>query len=290
MLNKQNGEITDPPALESFSEARYARAINPYSPLPVFSAAENLFCTRCLQNQKFLTEALASYLPPTNAPDYPEYEDKYPEFRRNLEARYPQVCHQCEPRVQARIQATRYAAWADGLGRGMERSRDDSRYKSGWTWNSLNLSAGALGWWASQIGLMIWNIQGSLTTNPEEGLIEDGSPSTVTCLQATWATLEVSSGCAIKLEYAVGIALGVGLVTIWWNPVLQQLLRRRGGRIIGQKTFYALQATLLGFRSASFYLIKSSDLSSQAIKAINAFLMVIAASVCQSPFRPIALG
>lgn len=275
--------------MESFSEARYARAINPLSPLPVFSAAEeNLFCARCLQNQKFLTEALASYFPPTNAPDYPEYEDKYPEFRRNLEARYPQVCHQCEPRVQARIEAAGYAAMADRLGRGMERSRG-SRYESGWTWDSLLISAGALGWWASQIGLMMWNIQGSLTTNPEEGLVEDDSPSTATCLLVTWATMEVTSSCAIKFDYAIGIALGVSLVTLWWNPVLQQrLIRRRGEGIIGQKSFFVLQAMLLGFRVASFFLIKTFDLASQVVKAINAFLMVIAASVCQSPFNPIA--
>lgn len=270
--------------MESFSEARYARAINPNSHLPVFSPAEGIpFCARCLRNQKFLTEALASYFPPTNAPDYPEYEDKYPEFRRNLEARYPQVCHQCEPRVQARIAAAGYAANADGLGRGMERSRDDSRYNSGWTWEYFRTSVGALGWWASQIVLMLWSIQGSLTTNLEEGLVEDGSPSTTTCLQATWATMEVTLGCAIKLDYAVGIALTVGLVTIWWNPVLQQRLRRRRGRIIGQKTFYTLQAILLGFRYASFSIIKTFDLATQVVRAINAFLMVIAASVCQMP-------
>lgn len=250
----------------------------------------NPFCARCLRNQKFLTEALASYFPPTNAPDYPEYEDKYPEFRRNLEDRYPQVCHQCEPRVQARIAAAGYAANADGLGRGMERSRDDSRYNSGWTWEYLRTSAGALGWWASQIVLMMWSIKGTLMTNPEEGLVEDGSPSTATCLQETWATMVVTSGCAIKLDYAVVIALAVSLVTIWWNPVLQQRLRRRRGRIIGRKTFYTLQAMLLGFRYASFSILKSFDLATQVVRAINAFLMVIAASVCQCPLKASALG
>lgn len=191
--------------------------------------------------------------------------------------------------MQVRIQAAGYAAKADGLGRGMERSRDDSRYKSGWTWNSLRISAGALGWWASQVVLMMWNIQGSLTTNPEEGLVEDGSPSTATCLQAIWATMEVTSGCAIKFDYAVGIALGVSFVTLWWNPVLQQRLRRRG-RIIGRKNFFTLQAMLLVFRGVSFSLIKTFVLASQVVKAINAFLMVIAASVCQSPLKSIALG
>lgn len=137
----------------------------------------------------------------------------------------------------------------------------------------------------------MWNIQGSLTTNPEEGLVEDDSPSTATCLQATWATMEVTSGCTIKFDYAVGIALGVSLVTLWWNPVLQQrLIRRRGERIIGRKNFFILQVMLLGFRVASFFLIKTFDLASQVVKAINAFLMVIAASVCQSPLNPIAIG
>lgn len=164
----------------------------------------------------------------------------------------------------------------------MERSRDDSRYNSGWTWQYLFVSAGALGWWASQIGLMMWNIQGSLTTNPEEGLVEDGSPSTATCLQATWATMEVTSGCAIKFDYAVDIALGVSLVTIWWNPLLQQWLRLRGGRIIGRTNFYTLQAVLLGFRYASSSIIRTFDLATQVVKAINAFLMVIATLVCQA--------
>lgn len=192
--------------------------------------------------------------------------------------------------MQARITAAGYAANADGLGRGMKRSRDDNRHNSGWTLKYLGTSAGALGWWASQIVLMMWSIQGSLTINPEEGLVEDYSPSTATCLQATWATMEVTSGCAIKFDYAVGIALAVSLVTIWWNPVLQQRLGRRRGRIIGRKTFYTLQAMLLGFRYASFSIIMTFDLATQVVKAINAFLMVIAASVCQSPLKPIALG
>lgn len=172
----------------------------------------------------------------------------------------------------------------------MERSRDDSRYNSGWTWGYVLTSVGTLGWWASQIVLMMRSIQGSLTTNPEEGLVEDCSPSTTTCLKAIWATMEVTSRCAIKFDYAVGIALTVSLVTIWWNPVLQQRLRRRRGRIIGRKPFYTLQAILLGFRYASFSIVKTFDLTTQVVRAINAFLMVIAASVCQCPLKPINLG
>lgn len=64
----------------------------------------SVFCRSCLANQTIVANLLANYL----ADDADEASDNermaaYPAYRRSLEERYPLVCAQCAPQVQAHL-------------------------------------------------------------------------------------------------------------------------------------------------------------------------------------------
>ena len=252
------------------------------------STDETLFCSACLQNQRFLTEALASYFPPSNAPDYLEYERKYPEYRKNLEDRYPQVCRQCEPRVRDRIRATGYAAKTDHLRRMMERSRGIGSHHNSWGWKNLIMSVGATGWWTSLMGQLLWDIQGSFATNQHRILSEEYPFSISSCLKNTWIGSRATADCAEEYNSVDGFALGLGLLSIWWNPRWKEKSRKGVGRIVGLTDYYKLQAMLLTFRFASWSVLVRSpsySLDAQTVKAVHSFMIVFIILVGTAPFK-----
>lgn len=205
-----------------------------------------------------------------------KHEENPLEYRRELEARYPQVCNQCEPRVRERIRASGYVAKADHLRRMMERSREGGRDAGGWSWKSFIISLGAIGWGLSLAGQLVWDIQGVVVANREETIGEDSS-SIWTCLQKSWTVLPVTSDCSKKYNSAAGLALGLGLLFIWWNPKLKEKSRKGGGRIVGKAEYYNLQMMLILLRSASWFVLRSPTYDSDArtVKAVHSLMFVI---------------
>ena len=137
----------------------------------------DLFCAQCVRNQHLFTNALASYFPSSDDPNYSAYEREYPKFRRNLEERYPQVCDKCEPRVKARIRQAGYEAKSDHLRRMMDRSKAGkaARKARQWNWRSLLVLAGAMCYWASIAGQLAWSMTSALPVeeplrDPEDSL------------------------------------------------------------------------------------------------------------------------
>ena len=230
-----------------------------------------------------MTEALASYFPSPTASDYSEYEEKYPEFRKNLEARYPQVCRTCEPRVRERIRASGYAAKTDHLRRMMERSRDGGRYHRIQSWKSFAAVVGAIGWGVSVMGQLLWDVQGAVVASSEDTLGGEEFSSISNCVWDSWSTLEVTSECAEGYDSAAGLALGLSVLFIWWNPKLYEKSRKASVRIVGLSEYYQLQAMLLIFRFASwsvFVRLPSYEFSPQMVKAVHASMIVFTIAVC----------
>ncbi|KKY27394.1 hypothetical protein UCDDS831_g00796 [Diplodia seriata] len=160
----ENGEITDPPVAESAQPARYAHYVPARSPSPNLAAPDHsLFCATCLKNQHLLTQTLAAYLPPPSDPNYKAFERSYPEYRRNLERRYPQVCVDCAPRVRERIEAAGYAAKTDYLKRLLQRPHRemDRRYWTGPMWQSTIVYWAGWFWWISIVIHFCWSLLGA---------------------------------------------------------------------------------------------------------------------------------
>jgi len=94
---------------------------------------------------------LAEYLPADTHPQYHKYEAEYPQYRKDLERRFPQVCPKCAPRVEQHLKRTNYVAKADFLTRNLERSKAHA-FNNLPTSSSLGISALSLvaaAWWAN---------------------------------------------------------------------------------------------------------------------------------------------
>ena len=280
----QNGEITDPPADDVSSNAHYAQSLARPSP-PVFGAPDDsLFCSICLKNQHLVSQALASYLPPPDAPDYAEYVKAENEYLKGLEERYPQVCKKCEPRVQERIRAAGYAAKTDHLRRMMDRTRGHGIQYRNASWGSPLVTLGGVGWFLSLAGQVLWDGLSLFESTKERHGLQDLKDSLdpvsgSMCLQQVMRGSGSIFDCTELLYSAVGLALLLGVLSSWWNPVLQETLRRKGGRAVGTTEFYRLQGMLLIIRFVTWRYLPGSGLTVQMTKAAHLSLLVLAAIV-----------
>ena len=225
-----------------------------------------------------MSQALASYLPPPDAPDYAEYVKAEDEYLKGLEERYPQVCKRCEPRVQERIRAAGYAAKTDHLRRMMDRTRGYGiEYRSS-SWGSPLVTLGGVGWFLSLAGQLLWNGLSLFKSTEEYHGLRDAqdSVSGTTCLQQVMRGSGSISDCTELLLSIVGPALLLGVLSSWWNPVLQESMRRKGARAIGIAEFYKLQGILLMARCVTWRYLPGADLSEQMIKAAHLSLLVLA--------------
>ena len=277
----QNGEITDPPADDISSNVRYAEPLARETS-PAFVAPDDpLFCPTCLKNQHLVSQALASYLPPPDAPDYAEYEKAEEEYLKGLEERYPQVCKKCEPRVQERIRAAGYAAKTDHLRRMMDRTRGHGIQYRDASLGSLLISLGGFGWFLSLVGQFIWNALSLFTPREEVHGARHAKDSTSgsMCLQQAMRGIATISDCTEALYSAAGLALLLGILSLWWNPILQETSRRKGVRTVGAVEFYRLQGMFLIVRCATWWYLSGYHLDSEMTKAAHLSLLVLTAIV-----------
>ena len=242
---------------------------------------DSLFCPTCLKNQHLVSQALASYLPPPDAPDYAEYVKAEDEYLKGLEERYPQVCKRCEPRVQERIRAAGYAARTDHLRRMMDRTRGCGIQYRNTRWRSPLVALGGVGWVLSLGGQILWNGLSFFESTEESHGLRDaqGSVSGSMCLQQVMRGSSSILDCIEVLYSAVGLALLLGLLSSWWHPLLQETLRRKGGRAVGTAEFYQLQGMLLIIRFAMWWYLPGSGLNVQMTKAAHLSLLVFVAIV-----------
>ncbi|MCJ1379395.1 hypothetical protein MMC17_002496 [Xylographa soralifera] len=288
----ENGEITDPPALDDAPYIRYARTIErPGSPSFEVSD-ESLFCNTCVKNQHVLTQALASYLPSPTDPQYPDYEKQYPVYRRGLEERYPQVCDNCQPRVQKRLSATDYAAKADNLRRMMDQSRDARPSQYGWNWRHIVSHVGGSGWLLGLMGQILWNALGTLA-NFEGDLRDDTFPTMLqNFIQQTLGLGWNAPKCINLAELLATVSLVLGFLSIWWNPRLSNRISGQMGRLVGLTEFYKLQGILNLTRLLAWYSVGKDHgfhLDSSTTRAVHAIMLVFNIVVSSISYRTVQI-
>ncbi|KAK2763906.1 hypothetical protein FQN54_009525 [Arachnomyces sp. PD_36] len=274
----ENGEITDPPTFETSSETRFAQPLLPHQasdPHP----DTTLFCQTCIKNQQILTDALAQYLPPPSDPDYAAYESSYPTYRKNLEERYPQVCVNCEARVRDRIRQSGYEAKADHLRRMMEQSRRGKLKARGWNWRSSLVSMGAIGYWGSIFGQLGWNIVGAMTLRNSIWDIEEELPAAAvkSCVDQALALRRFDDYCSVALTPYAGLALILGVLSLWWNPRLRDRVEKKGGRLAGLDEYYKIQIFVIVVRFVAWACLQDPSMTGLDPGVIPAVHMFTAA-------------
>jgi hypothetical protein len=267
-------------AKDKFAPIQYAKPIT-RSSSPLFDVPEDsLFCNTCLKNQHMYNQTLAEYFPSEDTPNFEEYEKEYPRFLNRLQQQYPQLCEDCEPKVQGRLRATNYAAKTDHLRRMVDKTRGTRIPHHASSWMSFIIFLGGLLWAVSWAGQVLWNGVGLwMATLEYDGLIDEVIASSAsTCVQQAISGVPIASGCIELVDWVARLALILSFLTIWWNPRLQENLGRRGWKIAGKKEYYFVQLLMLGARCATYaYLTQTSNslLVTQVLHAASLFLGLV---------------
>ena len=99
------------------------------------------------------------------------------------------------------------------------------------------------------------------------------------CLQQAMRGLATLSDCTDALYSAAGLALLLGILSLWWNPNLQETSRRKGVRTVGAAEFYRLQGMFLIVRCATWWYLPAYRLDLDITRAAHLSLLVMTAMV-----------
>lgn len=289
---RQHGQPTEPPPPPTpgaGSSLRFGRPASPprFSTDPPLPPPMVIFCNDCQRNQLITRELLASYLPDERDPSYQACLAKYPSYQKELEERYPQCCARCAPAVRQQLQQTTKVAKSDHLRRIMERSRRlGLQWRTESTLKTFVIRLGATLWWTSLVMSILWHAFAINLSSPESLLFEEDEivaqslPEKVAfCAQQSYRYKQIPRSCLPDLQAWMPLALIIGLLSIWWNPLLRRSQLKRGGYFVGLPTFYFLQLIALAFRWSAYSTLSvhhtfSSRLSSEQTKACHALVGV----------------
>lgn len=274
------GQITDPPVPSPpTNPLQYASQPRFPSPPPV---EDNLFCSTCVKNQHILTQALAAYLPAPDDPRYAEFEASFPAHKASLEARYPQVCADCAPRVRERIRQAGYTAKTDHLRRMVERTKANPPQYRRWGWKEWLVVVARYAWWASIAGQVFVDVAGLAKTWVGYEVDLEDEISLLGCLLKEGGSLE----CVyyLPVNQVAEKALILGIATFWWNNKLFQKLHTPACRLVGLSEHIRLQLLVLVVRAALLW-SGSFQLSTSASQAVHSGMLAFIFFVCISSWQ-----
>lgn len=288
----QHGQATEPPppsTPDAGSSLRFGRPASPprFSTDPPLPPRTVIFCNDCQRNQLITRELLASYLPDEREPSYQACLAKYPFYQKELEERYPQCCARCAPAVREQLQQTSKVAKSDHLRRIMERSRRlGLQWRTESSLKTFVIRLGTLLWWTSLVMSILWHTFAANLSSPQNIVLEEDeiiaqslSGKVAVCAQQSYKYKQIPRTCLPDLQAWMPLVLIMGILSIWWNPMMRRSQLKRGGLFVGLPTFYFLQLISLGFRWIAYSTLSvhdtfSSYLSPERMKACHALVGV----------------
>ena len=149
------------------------------------------------------------------------------------------------------------------------------------SWGVPLITLGGVGWFLSLAGQILWDGLSIIDPTEESDGLRD--PQTLTsgsvCLQQVVRGSGTISDCTELLYSAAGLALIVGFLSSWWNPMLKETLSRKGARAVGIAEFYQLQGLFLTVRCVIWWYLPSFASTVQMNKAAHLSLLVLATIV-----------
>ncbi|KAI2473501.1 Ima1 N-terminal domain-containing protein [Annulohypoxylon bovei var. microspora] len=281
------GDITDPPSAPSTIERSRVQYAIPRSSAPPRSLSpeaagseEPIFCDACLRNQHMLTSSLAQFEWPEDqrSAEYAAREKRYYALRKDLETRYPQMCANCEPKVEKKLHEASYTAQTDHLRRMMDRTRSQRQdVKQRGILDAIDI----VGKWSWYIGFalqFLWHIAmlWSLVVNP---YILSGTDSRLaTALKGTHLLSDGRLPCADQL---MQWAINLGVCSLPWNPRFKQTIRGFTAHYLGFKHWYTYQLLILLIRYAGVSMAQYSSLKGlQPSAQLGAQLAIALSMTC----------
>ncbi|KAI1461218.1 Ima1 N-terminal domain-containing protein [Annulohypoxylon moriforme] len=282
------GEITDPPSSPSVIERSQVQYAIPRSSVPprslspdVAGSEEPIFCDTCLRNQHMLTSSLAQFEWPEDqrSAEYVAREKRYYALRRDLEKRYPQMCADCEPRVEKKLHEASYTAQTDHLRRMMDRTRSHRHEVKQRGFLDV---VDTLGKWSWHLGFalqVLWHIAmvWSIVVDP---YILSGADSRVTAIlkgirQLSYSRLPQLPQADLFMKWAINL----GMCSLPWNPRFKQTIRGFTAHYLGFKHWYTYQLFILLVRYAGLSMAQYSSLKGSQISAQLGAQLAIALSM-----------
>lgn len=252
---------------------QYAIA-RPNSPPRLRTQESSLFCNTCLKNQHLFAASIAQYDVEldTRDPNYRQKEKEFFAYRRRLEKTYPQVCQDCEPRVQSRLREAGMTAKADHLRRMMDKSRARRSQKGGpVTSAKLAEKLGRSLWFLGLFGQISWDICGVLPGHGDLGADFRELEATSSTLWTVAATL--TETCMSDRWVQAGLFCST--VSIWWNPMFYQMRTGFVNHIAGFGNWYKFQVLMIMTRCIFYFVIRSNVLAQSEVGAEMAAHMVM---------------
>ncbi|KAI1210718.1 Ima1 N-terminal domain-containing protein [Annulohypoxylon truncatum] len=271
----EHGEITDPPSSPSVIERSRVQYAIPRSSVPprslspdVPGSEESIFCDTCLRNQHMLTSSLAQFEWPEDqrSAEYAAREKRYYALRRDLEKRYPQMCADCEPKVEKKLHEASYTAQTDHLRRMMDRTR---LHRQEVKQRGFLDVVDTLGKWSWHLGFalqllwhiaMVWSL---IISDPYVLSVADSR--IVTALKGVH---QLSYGRLPQADQFMKWAITLGMCSLPWNPRFKQTIRGFTAHYLGFKHWYTYQLLILlvryaGLSMAQYCSSKASQTSAQ---------------------------
>ncbi|RYO96423.1 hypothetical protein DL764_007471 [Monosporascus ibericus] len=216
-----------------------------------FEGQASFVCSYCdatnWLDEYLVTSVLAQYEWPdeTSGPEAVAAERKFWALRKDVEKRYPQVCADCEPKVEKRLRDASYTAQTDHLRRMMDRTRSqrqgvkrrgildvvDAVEKRIW-----HLGFILQFWWHAAVLFSIFQDYYSLA---------DGNSWMSVMLRAA---RRAGFDKLPQGDQLIRWAIHLSMFALPWNPRFKQTIRGFTTHIVGFKQWYMYQILILLIR------------------------------------------
>ncbi|KAH9836919.1 Ima1 N-terminal domain [Teratosphaeria destructans] len=299
----EKGVIEDTPWTSAMAarDGTNARSSFNQSSQPSAHERPTAFCDTCLRNQKIVLDSLSNYLPEETHPEYRKYVDAYPQYKEQLEKRYPQVCTRCAPLAQMQIHnADKEAAtqnWAFNRRRNGGRGGDPLYgQRDDWSKFVMRQVMAAIGavFYVSLLTQLTWHAYGLFTPTAGQGLAPTDNMDMMEGVESSVFQIEPTpQACfrqAVRLSfndacYNLGAgyvqqSLVASLLLLWYNPGLSMWFHHtiRIQEVTGQKERLGLQAILLIVRAIAFFNLSdvrtTRDTTAPQRMAVHGFIIL----------------
>lgn len=205
-----------------------------------------------------LTSSLAQFEWPDDqhSAEYVAREKKYWALRRDLEKRYPQMCADCEPKVEKRLHEASYTAQTDHLRRMMDRTRSQRQEVKK---RGILDAVDSAGRWSRNLGFalqFLWHIamlcsliMGQYALSGTDSWI---AASLKDIQQLGYERLP-------SADQLMQWAINLGLCSLPWNPRFKQTIRGFTAHYLGFKHWYTYQLLILLVRYAGLSMAQYSS-------------------------------
>ncbi|KAK4496137.1 hypothetical protein PRZ48_012116 [Zasmidium cellare] len=310
----ERGNIIDTPATVAAANSTHSDTtpLTFTKPLPetLGHQQQQAFCRTCLQNQHLYNQTLANYLPDESHPQYKQFEKAIPQYKKELEKRYPLVCKKCAPNAQSKIERSDYYGLAQNAsrliaetrargGQPAHRTRDDigkKMMRMFYNIVGLALFTGLFTQLAFHLYAILTLHLSTAYSEPELTDISDmARPSLNECAQQS-IHLHFSNTCYHLFGNLIPYTLALATSGLWYNTGLKNWHHHtyRMEAINGQANYFWMQVMMLVVRAWAWFTLSNPDITAQftkaqlmAIHGFVIFFVIVTQIVAQRGIQPV---